>query len=234
MSTAPVSAASATEDADFWVTRITAHGLDALRDSSDMCRIVPAPRRFVFLRHGETDGNFKRIYQSAEISLNDNGRLQAEFASGLLKGAGIRRIAASDMQRGRETAAIVGQALGLAPVSNPGLRERWFGDLVGTSNMDLNWRNDPPNGERAGEFVRRTLRAFEQVLGPVESPDEGTLVIAHGGNLYVLAFSLGVELTLNMIQNATPLEFTRGSQGWTVKPVADGGGQPPRHRNLGW
>lgn len=224
----------AQNDAEFWAARITAHGLDALRDSSDMRRIVPGTRRFVFLRHGETEGNFKRIYQSAEIALNENGRLQAVFASALLRGAGIRRIAASDMQRVSETAAIVGQALGLAPIANPGLRERWFGDLVGTSNVDLNWRNDPPNGERAGEFVRRTLCAFEQVLSPVESPDEGTLVVAHGGNLYVLAFSLGVELTLNMIQNATPLEFARGPQGWTVQPVMDRGGQPSRHRNLGW
>ena len=229
--------------ADFWERRIATHGLDAIRDCQAMRRIEPTERRFIFLRHGETDGNLQRIYQSAEISLNASGRAQAEYAASLLKGAGVGRIVASDMQRAWETASIVGDALKMRVQAHTGLRERWFGDFIGTSSVNLNWRVAPPNGESANEFVERALPAFEEVLSLSEGAQypatEGggnarTLVIAHGGNLYALAFSLGVELKLSMIQNATPLEFTRIGDAWRVSELGSDWEQPPRHRNLGW
>jgi broad specificity phosphatase PhoE len=223
---------------DFWAARIAAHGLDSIRDCPGMRRIEPSVRRFIFLRHGETDGNLRRVYQSAEISLNGSGREQASFAAGLLKNAGVARVVASNMQRAWETASIVGESLGMSPQPHAGLRERWFGDLIGTSSVNLNWRFDPPNGERVNDFVVRTLSAFEDVLSNgVASGDScsaRTLIIAHGGNLYALAFSLGVELKLSMIQNATPLEFNRVGDAWQVNELGSDWGQPPRHRNLGW
>ena len=238
-----MSEASPIEDADFWARRIVTHGLDALRDCPGMRRIEPVARRFIFLRHGETDGNLRRVYQSAEISLNQSGRDQAEYAAPLLKGARVGRIVASDMQRAWETANIVGRALAMSPQPHAGLRERWFGDLIGTSSVNLNWRFDPPNGDRVDEFVVRSLAAFEDALGQSgapgglvpDGPDAGrTLIIAHGGNLYVLAFSLGVELKLSMIQNATPLEFTLTGSEWSINELGSDWAQPPRHRNLGW
>ncbi len=238
-----MSGAPDNDAADFWEQRIATHGLDAIRDCRAMRRIEPAVSRFIFLRHGETDGNLQRIYQSAEISLNASGRAQAEYAARLLKGTDVGRIVASDMQRAWETASIVGGALKMPVQAHSGLRERWFGDFIGTSSVNLNWRVDPPNGERINEFVVRTLPAFEEALrlpdasaDPVtEMPDSGrTLIIAHGGNLYALAFSLGVELRLSMIQNATPLEFTRVDDAWRISELGSDWAQPPRHRNLGW
>lgn len=232
-----------TDAADFWENRIATHGLDAIRDCPAMRRIAPTVQRFIFLRHGETDGNLQRVYQSAEISLNASGRAQADYAATLLKEAGVGRIIASNMQRAWETATIVGSALKMPVQAHSGLRERWFGDFIGTSSVNLNWRVDPPNGERANEFVERTLRAFEDALqmwaikddSASEQPGSArTLVIAHGGNLYALAFSLGVELKLSMIQNATPLEFTRAGEEWRIKELGSDWAQPPRHRNLGW
>lgn len=231
------------DEADFWERRIATHGLDAIRDCPAMRRIEPTVPRFIFLRHGETDGNLQRIYQSAEISLNASGRAQAEYAASLLKGAGVGRIVASDMQRAWETASIVGGVLKMPVRAHAGLRERWFGDFIGTSSVNLNWRVDPPNGESANEFVRRALPAFEEVLSLPEGAEKSaaevsgnarTLVIAHGGNLYALAFSLGVELQLSMIQNATPLEFERMGNGWRISELGSDWAQPPRHRNLGW
>ncbi len=238
-----MSGASGSDAAGFWEQRVTTHGLDAIRDCPAMRRIVPAVSRFIFLRHGETDGNLQRIYQSAEISLNASGRAQAEYAASLLMGANVGRIVASDMQRAWETASIVGGALKMPVQAHSGLRERWFGDFIGTSSVNLNWRVDPPNGECANDFVERTLPAFEEALRlPVASGDpmsetsdsNRTLIIAHGGNLYALAFSLGVELKLSMIQNATPLEFTRAGDAWLIKELGSDWAQPPRHRNLGW
>ena len=62
--------------------------------------------------------------------------------------------------------------------------------------------------------------------------------MAHGGNLYVLAFSLGIELTPDMVQNATPLVFSWSDPGWQVSPMqADQDGSAksdPVLRNSGW
>jgi len=215
-----------------WAERLAAHGLHALRDCPEMCAISPAVERFLFLRHGQTEGNANRIYQSAEISLNDSGRGQAAIAANLLERAGVGRIIASNMQRAWETAGIVGRKLDIEPRPNPGLRERWFGDLIGTSSANLNWSNDPPNGERVGEFVSRTLAAYRSILGEKPAGKGDTLMVAHGGNLYVLTYCLGVELTQPMIQNATPVEFIRTGKGWTANVL--NGSAAPAKKNMGW
>lgn len=220
-------------DAAAWQARLSASGLDLLREHAAARQLKLAARRFIFLRHGETDGNALKIYQPAEISLNDQGRVQARAAAELLRHHAVQRICASDMQRAWETAAIVGRTCRIDPMATPALRERWFGDLVGTSSAQLNWRVDPPNSEGLNEFVARTQAGLEAAL----STNEDTLLVAHGGNLYVLAFSLGLELTPAMVQNATPLVFSRLEQGWRVMSAACGHGEVKDTtllRNVGW
>ncbi|HXC41865.1 MAG TPA: histidine phosphatase family protein [Burkholderiales bacterium] len=216
-----------------WAERVASHGLHALRDCPEMCAIDPGVERFLFLRHGQTEGNANRIYQSAEITLNDSGRSQAAFAATLLERAAVGRIVASNMQRAWETAAIVGRKLDIEPQPHSGLRERWFGDLIGTSSANLDWSNDPPNGERVGEFVRRTLEAYKTILGEKTKGKGDTLMVAHGGNLYVLTYCLGVELTQPMIQNAAPVEFVRTQAGWTANVLGEPA-VPAKKGNLGW
>jgi probable phosphoglycerate mutase len=219
-----------------WAERLEVHGLNALRDCPEMhpLRAGAGVRRFLYLRHGETAGNASRTFQAPDTPLNDNGRAQAIFAAGLLAGAAAGRIFASSMQRAWETAELVGERLKIQPKADPGLRERLFGDWVGTPSANLNWSDNPPNGETVGQFVARTLAAFESVLStPPDGPGD-TLVIAHGGNLYTLAFSLNVELAGALIQNATPLEFTRQGDRWAVKAIDPGGEAPPKKINMGW
>ena len=57
-------------------------------------------------------------------------------------------------------------------------------------------------------------------------------MVAHGGNLYVLTYCLGVELTQPMIQNATPVEFIRTQTGWTANVLSEAG--QPKKNNMGW
>jgi hypothetical protein len=82
--------------------------------------------------------------------------------------------------------------------------------------------------------VGRTLAAFESILSAPQDGPGDTLLIAHGGNLYTLAFSLNVDLAGPLIQNATPLEFTRDGEGWKVKALEHGGAEPPKKINMGW
>jgi len=55
-------------------------GLDALFEMARATPLAPECESFYFIRHGETDGNHKRISQHAEIPLTARGLAQAEAA----------------------------------------------------------------------------------------------------------------------------------------------------------
>jgi len=197
-------------------------GLDALFDLARTTPLSPECDRFYFIRHGETDGNAKRIFQHAEIPLNARGLAQAEAAASALAGTKLEQIYASTMTRAWVTAETIGRPHGLQPIAEVGLRERWFGDLVGTPSHDHDWREDPPNGETLAEFVTRTQAGvFRSLLGAGKAQ---TALVGHGGILYVLAPSLGLDITTELLANATPLMFERcDGEAWKVTRIADVG-----------
>ena len=123
---------------------------------------------------------------------------------------------------------IVSRALVIDAHPEPRLRERSFGDLIGQSSRDLNWAQDPPNGETLVEFVARTRAGLQEALS-VQTP---TLLIAHGGTLYVLAASLGLSVTEDMIKNATPVWFARSGEGWTSHLIKNT--RSEGSANIGW
>jgi len=205
------------EQENSWQSRFRQLGLHEMQRLAGRRPTRIAARRFWFLRHGETEGNATRVIQHAEIELNATGVAQAERAGQALKAAPLARVFGSTMARAWQTAELVGRCIGRNPVPEDGLRERWFGDLVGTSSVGLNWSIDPPNGERLADFVERTCATAEALL----SGDEPTLLVAHGGNLYALAMSLGVELQVAYVANATPLCFERAAADarWGITPL---------------
>lgn len=83
-------------------------GLDELFRLAREEPLTPRCSSFIFVRHGETDGNHARIFQTAEQPLNARGLAQAEAASEVLKGEKIQRIVASTMPRAWVTAEILG------------------------------------------------------------------------------------------------------------------------------
>ena len=196
--------------------RISRLGLDELTRVAGSPPLEPRCSRFVFLRHGATDGNVTKIYQRFDQPLNELGLGQARTAAAaLVAHGGIARILASDMNRAWTTAGICGEALGLAVAREIRLRERWFGDLVGTSSANLDWTHDPPNGDTLKDFIARTRDGLLAAL----DTDESTLVVAHGGTLYVLAAALGVLLEVEHMHNANPLLFEQLDRAWRVTPL---------------
>jgi probable phosphoglycerate mutase len=199
-------------------------GLDDLFSMARSSPLAPECDSFYFIRHGETDGNAKRIFQTANQPLNARGLAQAKAASEALATARLQRVVASTMDRAWVTAEVIAEPHGLEPLPEDGLRERWFGDLVGTPSHDHDWRDDPPNGETLHQFVSRTQDGIARSL--LEAGRTRTALVGHGGILYVLAPSLGIEITTPLLANATPLLFERtGSRSWRVTRIADTGGR---------
>ena len=75
-----------------------------------------------------------------EVPLNDRGREQAQELAAAAAGEGIAALWSSHAWRASETAAIVGEALGLEPRLDERLRESHRGVLGGA----------PARGDRTG------------------------------------------------------------------------------------
>jgi len=172
-----------------------------------------ATRRFYFLRHGQTDGNLNRIYQGPETPLNATGLAQAEAAAEKLRERPVARLLASDMARAWRTAEAVAATTGASPYKLAWLRERSFGDLIGSSSVDIDWASFPPNGETPSGFVARARTGLAHGI----SQGDDTLMVAHGGLLYVLSAMLSTRMTGAHFANATPLLFERAADDtWTA------------------
>jgi len=146
----------------------------------------------LLVRHGETDWNADgRLQGRTDRPLSEFGRLQASQLAEELADERVAAIYASDLSRARETAAIVGERLGLAVVLDPGLREKDWGTWEGLT---------PVERDRV-EFVGESTEAHqERVLGALRRiadrhPGERVLVVTHGGSMRrVQTAALGVAL----------------------------------------
>ncbi|MFA6278568.1 MAG: histidine phosphatase family protein [Candidatus Paceibacterota bacterium] len=82
------------------------------------------PRRFYFVRHGETILNAKHIRQGEEGGLSESGRDQAERVGVYLADFPITRIIASNYPRAQETAMIINKHLDVPVVYSALFGER--------------------------------------------------------------------------------------------------------------
>lgn len=176
----------------------------------------PDAAAFHFLRHGRTEANRLGIIQGhKDVPLDEEGRRQAAAAGALLRDAGLRpaRIVASDLSRAAETARIVAAALDVeVSAYDPGLRERSFGPIEGSSARHLAWTDDPAGAESVADFVARCGAALQRHL-----TQEGVLVVAHGGVLRAAAALLRVPLAEEARANAVPLRFARETAAWRLE-----------------
>ena len=66
-----------------------------------------------FVRHGESEGNFKKTHQGSDVALSEKGKKQARLVAERLKGIGIDVIYASPFRRTRQTAETIAKELDL-------------------------------------------------------------------------------------------------------------------------
>ncbi|MBM4073579.1 MAG: histidine phosphatase family protein [Planctomycetes bacterium] len=179
------------------------------RVAAELGGLTPGHREFFFLRHGQTEHNLRRIVQpQLGVSLNQTGRGQAEAAAAKLAGRKIRKIIASDSDRAWETAQTVARVCGWPVHAAAELRERHWGELIGKSNVALDWGSSPAEGETLAQFAARTLKGLARALR-----DSDILVTAHGGTYYVLTAALGIPHRPDQPPNAAPMHFTCSASG---------------------
>ena len=197
--------------------------MDALAQSARSQPALPALQdgtcsSFYFLRHGQTARNAARIFQDRSEPLDAAGQQQASTAAHRLGQEPIRSIVGSDVLRASQTADTVARQLGLPWTIHTGLRERHFGALIGTSSVNLDWACVPAGGETLEAFVQRTCTGVAEALAAAAN-NAPVLLVAHGGNLLVLAAWLGVALPPGALGNAQPLHFTHAAGQWHITPL---------------
>lgn len=99
--------------------------------------LLMRPRRFYFVRHGETILNAAHIRQGSEGGLSERGKLQAQRVGRYLMRFPITRIIASPYERTKETANAINQYLKV-PISYSALlaERRNPGEIIGKHDDD--------------------------------------------------------------------------------------------------
>jgi len=145
----------------------------------------------VLVRHGETEWMERgRLHGRLDSPLSAAGRLHAEQAAQRLRGEPFDALYSSPLGRALQTAAILGEAVGLTPQPLDGLAELDFGWMEGSPSFL--WRDDGAaagafrpvralihwlSAERPGRFRDRVARSLDEMT--LRHPQGRLLVVAH-------------------------------------------------------
>ncbi len=163
----------------------------------------------LLVRHGQTSTTGSVLPGRAKgLHLADTGRAQAQRAAeriGELKR--VDAIYCSPLERTRETAAPIGAAVGLRPVTERGLLECDFGDWTGAELKQLmklpEWgtvQRVPstfrfPGGESFGEMQHRIVSTLDRLRA--RHPGGTVVCVSHADPIKAaLAHALGTHLDL--------------------------------------
>ena len=161
------------------------------------------------IRHGENEytRTGKLAGWTKGVSLNEAGQKQAQALAARLKPVPIKHIYSSPLERARETAAPLAQALGLKVEVREGLGEVGYGEWTGKSLKRLArqklWRTvqNLPSAMQfpAGETMRgaqlRLVDELERIAAA--HPKDIVAVVGHSDPIKLaVAFYLGMPLDL--------------------------------------
>lgn len=154
----------------------------------------------LLVRHGESEGNRRGHLQGQmDLPLTELGREQAQRLAAWLQTQrdAWDRLYASPLSRARETAEIVGLALGLTPELIPNLAEIRVGCLEGlypevvasqypefhARPLEASWDFSAYGGESYEEIMARAVAIRDLLVERHRDPAGRVVVVAHGGIL---------------------------------------------------
>ena len=157
---------------------------------------------FLFLRHGITELNVKKVYfGQLNPPLINEGIQQIHNAKKNVASENISLFYSSDLKRCTESAEIINEHLNLDIIEKPGFRELNFGIFEGLSHQELmsrypeeaelffkNWENyQIPDGESIHDFMMRAVNEIEDIKKSYKG--EKILITTHSGVIQaVLSF----------------------------------------------
>lgn len=157
--------------------------------------------RALLTRHGQSEWNALGRWQGqADPPLTDLGRRQAHEAARSL--GAVDGIWTSDLQRAAETAAIIGDDMGVGPVVvDADLRERDAGEWTGLTRAEIEQRypgylpdgRRPASWESDEQLVARAQRALRRIADAIPGGD--VVVITHAGVVFAVERHLGQDRT---------------------------------------
>lgn len=163
----------------------------------------------ILIRHGESTWNQeRRIQGNMDPGLSDHGRTQATMLASRLQGRPFAGLYTSPLRRALETAAVLGESVGVPPQPLDGLQEIRLGAWEGKTASEIRtmcgdgydrWLDGPldaagpPGGEGVRAFQQRAVDTLEGLRKAY--PDGDLLVVTHGGVIRVyLCHILGLDL----------------------------------------
>lgn len=192
-------------------------------------------RAFVFVRHGESEGNKRHLCQGQlNLPLTPNGRSQARDAAAHIRGvASIFRIFASPLDRAAETARIIAPFIPhTCLLYHDGLKERRWGVAEGKHNRILFEQEaleaspdfqEPSSIEGIEELSQLTARirsTLNEILA--SHGDELPLIVGHGCFFRSLCHHI-LKTSISKIPNATPALCVPEENGWSVQWITRNG-----------
>jgi ribonuclease H / adenosylcobalamin/alpha-ribazole phosphatase len=161
------------------------------------------------VRHGANDTLGQTIAGRAPgVSLNEEGRRQAERLAEHFAGADVTAIHSSPLERARETAEPIARRLGLPVEIAPGLDEIDCGEWTGASLQELDRRADwrrwnslrgsgrAPGGESMLEVQTRMVGHIERLAA---GRDDGRYVLVGHGDPIKSAIFLYLGLPIDFV-----------------------------------
>ena len=194
-------------------------GYERIASHAAQHSFAPKRKRFIFVRHGETEGNRTKRYQLPHTPLNEAGEGQAAAAAKALAHIRIGRLVASPMARAWRTASLIAHEHKMHPEVDGALSERFYVSLWDTPiEGAFNWDWDPDGCEPLRTFVHRAAHSVMRILDD-DAPDGETVIVAHGGILLVTCALTQATLDHSHRRNAVPLRFSRENGAWTATPL---------------
>jgi broad specificity phosphatase PhoE len=195
-------------------------GYDRIVHHASALSFEPKRQHFIFVRHGETEGNRTKRYQLPHTPLNETGEGQAARAAKALATTRIGKLVASPMARAWRTASLIAAEHTMHPEADGALSERFYVSLWDKPiEGEFNWDWDPDGCEPLATFVHRAAQSIMRILSD-DTHDGETVIVAHGGILLVACALTNATLERAHRHNAVPLRFELANGAWTARPVA--------------
>jgi len=156
-----------------------------------------------FVRHGESEGNKRRIHQREEIPLSEKGKEQAELIAERLREVGIDIIYSSPYLRAKQTAKIIAEKLNLKIEYWDELKERRnpseleglnYSDpkaleikkIIKENELKPDWKFS--DEESFNEVLARAKRVEERLLQQHEA--ENILCVSHVKIIFMIVLNM--------------------------------------------